>query len=117
MREQQRPAVWLTNNGPLDLDRILVELLPAPRTGEAVLEGIYDPRTGNTAVSQETGALRRGDTWTALEVIPVIDSIEDRQVQRGGQVSFRCSCEAAGHAPWVVFVGIKVPGGPLVYVI
>lgn len=69
MHEQERPGVWVSNRGPLDLERVVVEMVPPPRADEAVIDGIYDPRTHGTASNQETGRLRRGDTWTAMRCL------------------------------------------------
>jgi hypothetical protein len=41
-----------------------------------VIEGIYDPRTRETATTHETGPLRRGESWTTLEVIPAVYVVE-----------------------------------------
>lgn len=41
-----------------------------------VIEGIYDPRTRDTATTHETGPLRRGESWTTLEVIPAVYVVE-----------------------------------------
>lgn len=84
-REKAWPGVLLTNRGPLDLDRVDVQVAPPPRLGEAVIEGIYEPRTGHTATTHQTGQLRRGEAWTALEVIPAVDVVEGgHQLERGG---------------------------------
>lgn len=115
MRNGERPGVRLTNRGSLDLERIVVEMVPAPRTGEAALEGIYDPLTDGPTAVQETGRLRPGDAWTALEVIPAMEDMSPGQRVRGGPASFRCTCYASGHQPWTVVVDVEFPGQPRVF--
>jgi hypothetical protein len=115
-REKARPAVLLTNRGPLDLDRIEVSAIPPPRADDAVIKGIYDPRTGPTATLHETGPLRRGESWTALEVIPAVDVVEGgHELERGGTVSFRCTCYGGGEEPWTIVVDVDFPATPWVW--
>ena len=112
-RDRQRPGVKLTNPEPLDLDRVYIEAISAHRADEAAIEGIYDPRTGGTAPGQETGRLRRGDSWT-FDVIPARTTIRGQELDRGGTASFRCTCHAAGHEPWEVIVPVEFPASPVV---
>ncbi len=114
-RDGQRPGVKLTNRGPLDLDRVDIEAIPAHRAHEAAIEGIYDHPTGGTATMHETGRLRRGESWT-FEVLParyVVDG--GHELDRGGTASFRCTCHAAGHEPWVDIVSVVFPAASWVY--
>jgi hypothetical protein len=109
-RDGERPGVRLTNRGPLDLDRIEVEAVPSPRAKDAVIEGIYDPRAGGTTPTHETGPLHRGVAWTALEVIQAVEVDPlGTEWERGGTVSLRCVCYAAGHEPWTVVVDVDFP--------
>lgn len=115
-RDQVRPGVLLTNRGPLDLDRVEVQAVPPPRVTDRAIDGIFDPRTGGTTPVHETGPLRRGESWTALEVIPAVTEVDGgHQLERGGTVSFRCTCYAAGEDPWTVVVDVDFPGTPWVY--
>src|SRR6185437_4110221 len=83
-RDRKRPGVKLTNQGPLDLDRAYISVIPAHRAHEAAIEGIYDHRTGGTTPSQETGVLRRGESWT-FDVIPARDMADGgHELDRGG---------------------------------
>ena len=114
-RDGQRPGVKLTNQGPLDLDRVDVQVIPAHRAHEAAIEGIYDHRTGGTAPYEETGRLLRGESWT-VGVIPARDLADGgHQLDRGGIVKFRCTCHAAGHKPWEAIVSVDFPATPWVY--
>jgi len=115
-RDSQRPGVKLTNHGSLDLDRVYVEVIPAHRAHEAAIQGIYDHRTGGTAPGQETGQLRRGESWT-VEVIPARKVVDGgHELDRGGVVKFRCTCEAAAeNKPWEVIVSVDFPATPWVY--
>ncbi len=114
-REGQRPGVKLTNQGPLDLDRAEVMVIPAHRAHEAAIEGIYDYRTGETAPVHETGLLRRGESWT-FEVIPAQRMADGGQkLNRGGTTRFRCTCHAAGHEPWDAVVSVDFPATPWIY--
>ena len=114
-RDGQRPGVRLTNNGPLDLDRVVVEVIPAHRAQEAALEGIYDDRTGRTVSVHEISRLPRGESWT-FGVIPIRDLIEGRhELDRGGTAMFRCTSRAAGYEPWVDVVSVDFPSTPWVY--
>jgi len=113
-RDGQRPGVRLTNQGPLDLDRVDVEVIPAHRAHEAAIERIYDHRTGGTAPVHETGGLRRGESWT-FEVIPARDVVGGHELDRGGTAMFRCTCRAAEYGPWVDVVSVDFPGTPWVY--
>jgi hypothetical protein len=115
-RSQVRPGVVLTNRGPLDLDRVEVQAVPPPRTGEAAIEGIYDPATDGRATTHETGPLRRGESWTALEVIPAVQTVEGGvELNRGGTASFRCTCYVAGEDPWTVVIRVNFPATPWVW--
>lgn len=114
-RDGQRPGVKLTNQGPLDLDRVDVQVIPAHRAHEGVIEGIYDHRSGSTAPYEETGRLLRGESWT-LEVIPVQDLVDGgHRLDRGGIVKFRCTCHAAGYEPWIAVVSVDFPATPWIY--
>jgi hypothetical protein len=114
-RDGQRPGVRLTNQGPLDLDRVDVEVVPAHRADEAVVEGIYDHRSGETAAVHETGRVRRGESWT-FEVIPARYEVEPgHELDRGGTAVFRCTCFTAGHEPWVVIVSVDFPASPWIF--
>jgi len=111
-RDGQRPGVKLTNQGPLDLDRVYIGVIPAHRAHEAVIEGIYDHRTGGTTPGQETGILRRGESWT-FDVIPARDMVDGgHQLNRGGTATFRCNCQAAGYKPWDATVSVDFPTLP-----
>jgi hypothetical protein len=112
-RDRQRPGVKLTNQGPLDLDRVDVQVIPAHRAHEAAIEGIYDHRTGGTAPYEETGMLRRGESWT-FEVIPARRLIDGQELDRGGTDRFRCICRAAGYEPWDCIVSVDFPSTPFV---
>jgi hypothetical protein len=101
MRDGHRPGVKVTNRGPLDLDRVEVTAIPTHRAHQAVLEGIYDPRTSETATVHETGALPRGESWT-FDIIPARDTVE------GGTAEFRCACHhrlcaVGGHRLYIDF--------------
>ncbi len=114
-REGQRPGVKLTNEGPLDLLRVDVGVIPAHRAHEAAIEGLYDHRTGGTAPVHETGMLRRGESWT-FEVIPTQDVVEGgHKLDRGGAATFRCTCHADRYEPWDAIVSVDFPGTPWVY--
>jgi len=114
-RDGQRPGVKLTNNGPLDLDRVDVAVVPAHRAHEAAIEGIYDYRTGGTAPVHETGRLRRGESWT-FDVIPARHVVDGgHELDRSGTATFRCTCHAAGYEPWEDIVSVDFPGTPWVY--
>ena len=116
MRNGVRPGIRLTNRGRLVLERTLVEVVPPARTDEAAIEGIYDPLTDGPAANQEIGRLAPGDAWTALEIIPVFESMNDGgERQSGGVVSFRCTCCAAGHSPWTIVVDVEIPTDPWVF--
>jgi hypothetical protein len=107
--------VKLTNQGPLDLDRVDVEVIPAHRAHAAAIEGIYDHRTGGTAAVHETGGLRRGESWT-FEVIPARDLVDGgHELDQSGTAMFRCTCRAAEYEPWVDVVSVDFPGTPWVY--
>jgi hypothetical protein len=113
-REGKRPGVRLTNRGPLDLERVEVAAIPPHRANEAVIEGIYDYRTGGTATRHETGMLRLGEAWT-FDVLPARDIVEGgHELDRGGIAQFRCRCRAKGHAPWEVVVSVDFPASPWV---
>jgi hypothetical protein len=112
-REGQRPGVKLTNEGPLDLLRVDVGVIPAHRAHEAAIEGLYDHRTGGTAPVHETGTLPRGESWT-FEVIPTQKVIDGQKLDRGGTVRFRCICHADGYKPWDVVVPVDFPSTPFV---
>jgi hypothetical protein len=115
-RDGQRPGVRITNQGPLDLDRVNVEVVPAHRADEAVIEGIHDYRSGEgTAAVHETGRLRHGESWT-FEVLPARYEVEaGHELDRGGTAVFRCTCFTAGHEPWVVIVSVAFPTSPWIY--
>jgi hypothetical protein len=114
-REGKRPGVKLTSHGSLDLDRVYVEAVPAHRAREAAIEGIYDHRSGGTATGHETGRLRRSESWT-FDVVPAREVVEGgHELDRGGTVSFRCTCYAGGEEPLVVIVSVDFPATPLVY--
>ena len=114
-REGQWPGVKLTSQGPLDLDRVDVEVISAHRAHEAAIEGIYDPRTDGTTPVHETGWLRRGGSWT-FDVIPAQDVVDGgHKLDRGGTVKVRCTCHATGHEPWVEIVPVDFPHTPWVY--
>jgi hypothetical protein len=112
-RGKVHPVVLLTNRGPLDLDRVEVQAVPPPHHEEAVIEGIYDPATGGKATTHETGPLRRGESWTALEVIPA--KTHGTELERGGTVTSRCTCYAASEDPWTILVDVEFPGGPYAF--
>ena len=112
-REGQRPGVKLTNDGPLDLDRVEVSLVPAHRLHEAPIEGIYDHQTRGTASAHETGMLRRGESWT-FEVITARRVIDGQELDRGGTARFRCICRAEGYDPWDCMVSVDFPSTPFV---
>jgi hypothetical protein len=112
-REGQRPGVKLTNEGPLDLLRVDVGVIPAHRAHEAAIEGLYDYRTDGTTPTQETGTLPRGASWT-LQVIPTQKVIDGQKLGRGGTVRFRCTCHADGYEPWDVVVLVDFPATPFV---
>jgi hypothetical protein len=115
-RDQVRPGVLLTNRGPLDLDRVELQVVPSPRADDAAIKGIYDPRTGGTATTHETGPLRRGESWTALEVIPAVYVVEGgTELDRGGTARFRCTCYVADEDPWTVVVDVDLPDTPRIY--
>ena len=108
-REQLRPAVRLTNNGPLDLQRVELTAIPPHRLKEAVIAGIYDHQTGGTATMHETGALPRAASWE-FDILPLTDADgAGTDVQRGGVAAFRCTCYAAAHEPWVVIAQAEIP--------
>jgi hypothetical protein len=110
-------GVKLTNQGPIDLDRVDVEVIPAHRAHEAAIRGIYDYRTSGTTPVHETGRLRRGESWT-FDVIPARDVVDGGDaLDQGGTVKFRCTCEAAGYEPWVHVVSVDFPGTPRVEII
>ncbi len=113
-RDGQRPWVKLTNRGPLDLDRVEVQAIPAHRADEAAIEGIYDHGTGETATVHESGPIRRGEPWT-FDVIPARDLVDGVNLERGGTASFRCACHAAGNEPWVVIVSVDFPATPRIH--
>jgi hypothetical protein len=114
-RDRQRPGVKLTNQGPLDLDRVDVGVIPTHRAHEAAIEGIYDPQTGGTTPLQETGRIFRGESWT-FEVIPAQKVVDGgHQLDRGGTAKFRCTCHAAGHEPWDSIISVDFPATPWVY--
>ncbi len=104
----------LTNQGPLDLDRVDVTVIPAHRSHEAAIEGIYDHRTGETAPVHETGRLGRGESWT-FEVITARHVVNGHELDRGGNAMFRCICRVADHEPWEDIVCVDFPGTPWVY--
>jgi hypothetical protein len=107
--------VRLTNQGPIDLDRAEVGVVPAHRAHEAAIEGIYDPRSGGTTPVHETGMLRRGESWT-FEVIPAQEVVDGgHKLDRGGTATFRCTCHAAGYEPWEAMVPVEFPATPWVY--
>ncbi|MEV8517888.1 hypothetical protein [Dactylosporangium sp. NPDC051484] len=110
-RDGPRPAVKLTNRGPLDLDRIDIQAVPAHKSKEAAIDGLYDHRTGETAVMQETGPVRLGESWT----FAVIAARGGPKTTRGGAATFRCTCHAAGHQPWVVIVSVLFPAAPEIF--
>lgn len=111
----QRPGVKFTNQGPLDLDRIEVMAIPEHRADAAAIEGIYDQMTGGIAAVHETGALRRGESWT-FEVVPAKYTVESgRELDRGGTAAFRCICYAAGYEPWVAIVSVDFPASPWIF--
>jgi hypothetical protein len=115
-RSKERPSVLLTNRGPLDLDRVEVQLIPPARADNAAVEGIYDPATGGRATTHETGPLRHGESWTALEVIPAVQVVDDgTELDRGGTASFRCNCYAAGEDSWTILVDVDLPATPWVW--
>ena len=103
----------LTNQGPLDLDRVDVQVIPAHRAHEAAIKGIYDHQTGGTAPYEETGRLLRGESWT-VEVIPARRVVDGQELDRGGTAGFRCICRAAGYEPWECIVSVDFPGTPFV---
>ena len=114
-RDGQRPGVKLTNQGPLDLDHVFISVIPAHRAHEAAIEGIYDHRTGGTTPGQETGMIRRGESWT-FGVIPAREMVRGgHQLDRGGIAMFRCNCQAAGHEPWDATVSVDFPATPWVW--
>jgi len=112
-REGQRPGVKLTNDGPVDLDRVEVSFVPAHRAHEAAIEGIYDYQTRGTAPVHETGMLRRGESWI-FEVIPARRVVDGQELDRGGTARFRCICRAAGYEPWDYMVSVDFPATPFV---
>jgi hypothetical protein len=64
---------------------------------------------------QETGILRRGESWT-FAVIPARYVVEGgHELDRGGTAAFRCTCHAAGYEPWVDIVSVEFPVSPWVY--
>jgi hypothetical protein len=114
-RDGQRPGVKLTNHGPIDLDRVDVEVIPAHRAHEAAIKGIYDYSTDGTTPVHETGRLRRGESWT-FDVIPTQDTVDGGHLlDRGGAAQFRCTCQSAEYEPWVTIVSVDFPGAPWVY--
>jgi len=92
-RDGVRPGIRLTNRGPLDLDRVEVQTVPAHRSHEAVVKGIYDPRTDDDTIPvQETGIMRQAESWT-LEVVPLQDTEGN---DRGGTHTLRCAATPPG---------------------
>ena len=106
----QLPGVRLTNRGPLDLERIDIQTIPAHRREEAVVEGIHDPLTDGTLPILQTGLMRRHESW-AFKVVPVRDG---DGLGRGGVLGLRCTCHAAGHEPWLVTLEVEFPSPPRV---
>lgn len=48
-------------------------------------------------------------------MLTLTNTIDGQPSDRGGTVSFRCTCYATGHQrPWTVVVDVDFPGGPLV---
>ena len=88
----------LTNQGPLDLDRVDVQPIPAHRAHEAAIEGIYDHRTGGTAPYEETGMLRRGESWT-VEVIPARRVVDGQELDRAAPPGSAASAGPPGMSP------------------
>jgi DNA-binding transcriptional regulator YdaS (Cro superfamily) len=114
-RDGQWPGVKITNQGPLDLDRVHVETVPAHRAQEAAIEGIYDHRSWQAASGHDTGGLRRGESWT-FEVVPARHVVDGgHELDRGGVATFRCTCYATGHEPWVAIVSVEFPATPWIY--
>ena len=101
----ERPGVRITNNGPLDLDRIDTSLIPAHRLHERTVEGFFDPRSHYPMGNHETGRLHLGESWT----YEIIRSKKDDGYERGGPAKFRCRCYATGHEPWDVLVTVEIP--------
>ena len=109
----QLPGVKLTNQGPLDLDRVDVQPIPAHQAQEAAIEGIYDHRTGGTVPYEKPGMLRRGESWT-VEVIPARHVVDGQELDRGGTARFRCICRATKYEPWDCIVSVDFPSTPFV---
>jgi len=112
-RDGTRPGIKFTNEGPLDLERIEISLVPPHRLNEAVINGIYDAGSGGTKPVEETGLMRRGESWM-VGVVPTTDKVDSEELARGGNVKFRCICYADGYDSWVVIASVDVPGTPFV---
>jgi hypothetical protein len=113
-RHRKRPGVKITNNGPIDLDRIDAVVIPAHMQIEEAIEGFFDPGSTIPASSQESTRIPRGGSWT-FEIIPTTTTDGTNHYRRGGQAKFRCRCHAIGHEPWDVVVTVDIPGQARVY--
>jgi hypothetical protein len=104
------PGIKLTTKGRLTSGRVEISIVPPHRSNEAAIRGIYDAGTGDTGPVEETGVMRRGESWT-FSVVPVTDT---DGLDRGGTAKLRCVCYADGYDPWVVVVSVDMPGTPRV---